>query len=191
MNTKFSRRIATAMFLAAISAVEIFPQSVKYNGDAEVNVVVSPKFATAQIGLSTTHGAYFSKPKLFVGAGASVGWNIDAEYWKNVYPIYGDIRKDFTINRLFTAFVDAKAGYTLKGNNTGSISDSGADYGFYCYPSVGVKVKTSDCCGLYLKIGYTYQHASLSHLWYASGEKIDGSENYNAGGFSVSLGFSF
>lgn len=189
MKTNLFRRIATAMFFTTISTVEIFSQSVKYNGDTEVDVVASQKFATAQVGLSTTHGVYLSKPKLFIGAGASVGWNIDAEFWNNVYPVYGDIRKDFTINRLFTTFVEAKAGYTFKGNPTGVMSDSGVDYGFYCYPSIGLRVRTSDHCGVYLKMGYTYQNTTMS--WYAGGEKIDNSKNYNAGGFSVSLGFSF
>ena len=155
MKSNFSRRMATAVFFTAVFTSEMFSQSVKYNGDAELGVVATENFASAQIGVSTTHGAYFSKPQLFVGAGVSAGFNIDGEYYKTIYPIYGDIRKDFTINRLFTAFIDAKAGYTFEGEDTGMIGDSGLDYGFYCYPSLGVRVRTSDRCGVYLKIGYT------------------------------------
>ncbi|MDE7348006.1 MAG: hypothetical protein K2N48_14845 [Muribaculaceae bacterium] len=191
MKSKIFRRIATGVFFTAMFTSEMFSQSVKYSGDAELGVVATENFANAGLGLSTTHGAYFAKPQLFVGAGASAVFNIDGEFYNTVYPIYGDIRKDFSINRLFTAFIDAKAGYTLDGNQTGTINDSGLDYGFYCYPSVGLRVKTSERCGIYLKVGYTYQDATLSHISHTEGELIEGSKKYNAGGFSVSLGFSF
>ena len=127
MKSNFSRRMATAVFFTAVFTSEMFSQSVKYNGDAELGVVATENFASAQTGVSTTHGAYFSKSQLFVGACVSAGFNIDGEYYKTIYPIYGDIRKDFTINRLFTAFIDAKAGYTFEGEDTGMIGDSGLD----------------------------------------------------------------
>ena len=191
MKSDFSRRMATAVFFAAMITSEIFPQSVKYSGDAELGVVATGNFANAQIDVSTTHGVYLAKPQLFVGAGAAAGFNIDGEFYNMVYPIYGDLRKDFTINRLFTTFIDARAGYTFKGNHTGTISNNGLDYGFYCYPSAGVRVKTSERCGIYLKVGYTYQEATLSYLSFTDEYGHNGSKKYNAGGFSFSLGFSF
>ena len=191
MKSKISPRIATAMFFAAISTGELFPQHLKYSGDVEADVVASREFAAAQIGISSTHGAYFVKPQMFVGVGASIMWNIDAEFWNNVYPVYGDIRKDFNINRFFLAFVDAKAGYTFQGNSTGMIGNCGIDYGFYLYPSVGLRVRTSDRCGIYLKIGYTYQHTIFSYFIIGPGIIHEGNRKYNTGGFSASLGFSF
>ena len=140
MKSNYSHRIATALFFTVLFTIEIFPQSVRYNGDVELGVVATRKYADAQIDLSTTHGVYFLKPKLFVGAGASLGWNINGEFWNKVYPVYGDIRKDFTINRLFTAFIDAKAGYSFQGEDTGMLCDCGIDYGFYCFPSAGVRL---------------------------------------------------
>ncbi|MDE6740714.1 MAG: hypothetical protein K2J58_00100, partial [Muribaculaceae bacterium] len=67
MKSDFSRRMATAVFFAAMITSEIFPQSVKYSGDAELGVVATGNFANAQIDVSTTHGIYLAKPQLFVG----------------------------------------------------------------------------------------------------------------------------
>ena len=191
MKSRHSLKCAIAMLFVSICSLSTSAQSVKYSGDVEAGVVASRKFADAQIGVSTTHGAYFANPKLFVGAGALVGFNINGEYCDEVYPIYGDIRKDFTINRLFTVFIDAKAGYSINGNNTGILSDSGIDYGFYCYPSIGLRFATSRQCGIYLKLGYTYQEATESYFWATNGNIDKGNTQYNAGGFSASIGFSF
>lgn len=190
MKSILSHGVAIAIFFASIFTMEIFPQSVRYSGDAELGFVASRKVADAQIDLSTTHGTYFSKPKLFVGAGAAVGWNINGFSWNRIYPVYGDIRKDFTINHLFTAFVDAKAGYSFQGGWTGDLCDCGIDYGFYCCPSVGIKLAVRDKFGVFLKIGYTYQEATKSFEIFA-GEWYVGSERMNAGGLSASVGFSF
>lgn len=191
MKYKFSRYAAIAILFAVTSTAEIFPQSVRYNGDIEAGVVATRKYATAQINVATTHGAYFANPRLFIGAGAAIGWNIEGEFWKKVYPVYGAVRKDFTVNRLFTAFIDTKIGYSLQGDSSGMLCDCGIDYGFYCCPSAGVRLAIGQEYGLYIKVGYTYQDATHSHLWYADGYKHEGSRRYNAGGFSASLGFSF
>ncbi|MDE5850431.1 MAG: hypothetical protein K2H38_09835 [Muribaculaceae bacterium] len=190
MKFKFSRYAASAILFAVSSTVEIFPQSVRYNGDIEAGVVATRKYAAAQVNAATTHGAYFARPKLFIGAGASIGWNIQGEFWEKVYPIYGAVRKDFTINRLFTAFIDTKIGYSFQGDNTGVLG-GGIDYGFYCYPAAGLRFAIGEQYGLYLKVGYTYQNATDYYLWWADGHKFEGSHKYNAGGFSASLGFSF
>ena len=190
MKCKFSRFAAIAILFAVTSSVEIFPQSVRYNGDVEAGVVATRKYATAQINAATTHGAYFAKPQLFIGAGAAIGWNIEGEFWKKVYPVYGAIRKDFTVNRLFTAFIDAKIGYSFQGDYTGMLG-GGSDYGFYCYPSAGLRFAIDQRYGVYLKVGYTCQNATESYLSYADGHIFEGSHKYNAGGFSASLGFSF
>ena len=191
MKCKFSRFAAIAILFAVTSSVEIFPQSVRYNGDVEAGVVATRKYATAQINAATTHGAYFAKPQLFLGAGASISWNIKGEFWEKVYPVYGAIRKDFTINRLFTAFIDTKIGYSFQSDHSGIDCDCGIDYGFYCYPSAGVRFAIDQRYGVYLKVGYTCQNAIQSYLWYADGHIFEGSQKYNAGGFSASLGFSF
>lgn len=190
MKSNLFRKIAATVCFAALSAIDIFPQSVRYNGDVELGVVATRDYADAQVDLSTTHGAYFIKPKLFVGAGAALGWNIQGEFWNKVYPVYGDIRKDFTLNRLFTAFIDAKAGYSFQGGLTGMLGDCGIDYGFYCCPSAGVRLTIREPYGVYVKIGYTYQDVTLSYFWI--GEHVhEGSSKKNAGGFSASVGFSF
>lgn len=191
MKSKITRRIAMAILFLSTFTVEMFPQAAKYSGDGEIGMVATQKYATAQIGVATSHGAYFVKPQLFVGAGASVGFNVDADYYNTIYPIYGDIRKDFAINRLFTAFIDAKAGYTFNGKLTENNTDSRINYGFYCYPSAGLRVKTSERCGIYLKVGYTYQDATLTYMERSNTSSDGNSQKYNAGGFSVSVGFSF
>lgn len=56
---------------------------------------------------------------------------------------------------------------------------------------VHTKFATSQKCGIYLKFGYTYQSATQSWEWYADGIKHAGSERYNAGGFSTTIGFRF
>lgn len=190
MKSIMSRGIVIALFFTSIFTMEIFSQSVKYNGDVEFGVVATRMFAKAQIDLSTTHGVYFSKQKLFVGAGASLGCNIKGEFWKKVFPVYGDIRKDFTINRLFTAFIDAKAGYSFNGDSTGALCDCGLNYGFYCYPSIGIRLAVFNRFGIFLKVGYTYQAATESYLWYGV-TKHEGKDKYNSGGFSTSIGLSF
>lgn len=184
-------KFSAFMLFVSGSTLPAFSQSVKYNGDIEVGVVATRKYATAQIDLSTTHGAYFTRPRLFVGAGGAIGWNIDGEFWNKVYPVYGDIRKDFSINRLFSAFIDAKLGYSFQGDHSGMLGDCGINYGLYCYPSAGLRFAIGQQYGIYLKLGYSYQNATQSYLWYANEHKFEGSDRYNAGGFSASIGFSF
>ena len=191
MKARSLLKFTAFMLFVSGSTLPVFSQSVKYNGDIEVGVVATRKYATAQIDLSTTHGAYFTRPRLFVGAGGAIGWNIDGEFWNKEYPVYGDIRKDFRINRLFTAFIDAKAGYSFQGDQTSIVCDCGIKYGFYCYPSAGLRFAIGQQYGIYLKLGYSYQNATHSYLWYANEHKIEGSDRYNAGGFSASIGFSF
>ncbi|MDE6638385.1 MAG: hypothetical protein K2K32_09165 [Muribaculaceae bacterium] len=191
MKMKLSTRLVLSSLVIMISALPALSQSIKYNGDIETGVVVHTKFATNQINAATSHGIYFTSPQLFIGAGAAIGWNINAEFYRKVYPIYGDIRKDFSINNRFTFFIDAKAGYSFQGDSIDVLGDCGLTYGFYCYPSLGLRIATSKKCGLYLKCGYTYQNATKSWEWYADGIKFAGSERYNAGGFSASIGFSF
>lgn len=187
----FFTRLAFSSLFITMSVLPAISQSVKYNGEIETGVVVHTKFATNQINAATTHGVYFESPQLFIGAGAAIGWNIHADFYNKVYPVYGDIRKDFSINRRFTAFIDAKAGYSFEGDSTDMLGDCGLTYGFYCYPSIGLKFATSQKCGIYLKFGYTYQSATQSWEWYGDGIKHAGSERYNAGGFSTTIGFRF
>lgn len=191
MKMNLSCRIAISSLFIIMTSLSSLSQSIKYNGDIETSFVVPGKFATAQINAATTHGVYFSKPRLFVGAGAAIGWNIDAEFWNKVYPVYGDIRKDFTINKRLITFIDAKAGYSFQGGWSGNISDSGVDYGFYCYPSIGLRFATNQKCGLYLKLGYTYQAATLSYGYGVNDKWMSGCSRHNAGGFSATIGFSF
>ncbi|MDE5997089.1 MAG: hypothetical protein K2G77_02640 [Muribaculaceae bacterium] len=191
MKKEFSTRLVFSFLFIMMSVHPALSQSVKYNGDIEAGVVIHTKFATNQINAATTHGIYFANPQLFIGAGAAIGWNINAEFYNKVYPIYGDIRKDFTINSRLTAFIDAKAGYSFQGDSTYIDCDCGLNYGFYCYPSLGLKIDTSQKCGLYLKLGYTYQNATRSWKWYADGIKYADSERYDAGGLSATIGFSF
>lgn len=192
MKSRFQQSLAAAALLAVIFTPQAFSQSIKYNDDVEVGVVTTRDYdGTVQINLATSQGVYFSKPKIFVGAGAAIGWNMHAEYWKNVFPVYGDIRKDFTLTKRFTAFIDAKAGYTIKSNMTAMICDCGLNYGFYCYPSAGVRFSLIDRFGVFLKIGYTYQEATSSYQRFANHQMISGSSRINTGGFSASIGFSF
>ena len=191
MKVRSLLKFTAFMLFASISPLPASSQSVKYNGDIEVGVVATRKYATAQIDLSTTHGAYFTRPRLFVGAGGAIGWNIDGEFWNKVYPVYGDIRKDFSINQLFSAFIDAKLGYSFQGDHSGMDGDCGIDYGLYCYPSAGLRFAIGQQNEIYLKVGYTYQNATFSYLSFADEHKFEGSYQYNAGGFSASIGFSF
>ncbi len=72
------------------------------------------------------------------------------------------------------------------------LSDSGLDYGFYCFPSAGVKVSIGEKYGVYLKVGYTYQQATHTYMSFHSGYDIrDERAKLNAGGFSASIGFAF
>lgn len=191
MQSKITLRLATFLLFVALFTTEVFSQSVKYNGDVEVDVVATRHFASAQVGISTSHGAYFVNQKLFMGAGAMVGVNINAEFYKNVFPIFADVRKDFPINRCFTTFIDAKVGYSFKGNNTGMLCDCGVDYGFYCYPSAGLRFAINDNYGVFVKLGYTYQAARMSFFLLENEEWSKGNKRHNAGGLSISLGFSF
>ena len=191
MKMKLSTRLVLSSLLIMISALPALSQSIKYNGDIETGVVVHTKFATNQINAATSHGIYFTSPQLFIGAGAAIGWNINAEFYRKGYPIYGYIRKDCSINNRFTFFIDAKAGYSFQGDSTDVVGGGDLNYGFYCYPSLGLRISTSKNCGLYLKCGYTYQNATKSWELYGDGIKFAGSERYNVGGFSASIGFSF
>ncbi|MDE6511081.1 MAG: hypothetical protein K2L00_03180 [Muribaculaceae bacterium] len=170
--------------------MEIFPQSVRYSGDIEAGVVATRKYATAQINAATTHGAYFAKPKLFIGGGAAIGWNIEGEFWEKVYPVYGALRKDFTINRRFTTFIDAKAGYAFEGDHTG-MCGGGIKYGFYCYPSAGLRFTLNQTYGVYLKVGYTYQSVTSFPDIFLLDRHLYDNKKYNAGGFSATIGFTF
>lgn len=190
MKTNLSTRLAFSALSIMMSGFPAISQSIKYNGDIEAGVVVPTKFATAQVNAATTHGAYFTSPQLFIGAGAAIGWNIHPEFYNKVYPVYVDFRKDFTINNRFSAFIDAKAGYSFQGDQTYSDSDSGLNYGFYCCPSLGLKFATSPKCGIYLKFGYVYQSATLSWELFGNGYHA-GSERHNAGGLSTTIGFRF
>lgn len=191
MKSTITRHLATFLFLVALFSPEAFSQSVKYNGEAEVDVVATRHYASAQVGISTSHGAYFVNPKLFIGGGAMVGFNLDADFYKNLFPIFVDVRKDFSINRHFTTFIDAKVGHSFEGNDTGMLCDCGVDYGFYCYPSAGLRFSINDKFGVFVKLGYTYQAAKSSYFWIANGVIHSGGVRHNAGGFSASLGFSF
>lgn len=65
------------------------------------------------------------------------------------------------------------------------------DYGFYCYPSAGVKMALNQKYALYLKLGYTYQSATFYYGYGVSGQWLQGSRHHNAGGVSATLGFTF
>lgn len=190
MKTNSYFRIALSSLLIIMASLPALSQSIKYNGDIEAGVVVPRKYAIAQINAATTHGVYFSKSLLFVGAGAAIGWNIDAEFWEKVYPVYGDIRKDFIINRRLTTFIDAKAGYAFEGDHTGTLG-GGIKYGLYCYPSLGLRFTINQTYGVYIKLGYTYQSVTSFSDVYGPGIPIADNERYNAGGFSATIGFSF
>lgn len=177
--------VTTLLLVASSSSLKA--QEVKYNGDIAAGVVNTSHFSDAQITIGTTHGAYFTKPKLFIGAGALVGLNINPERIDQAIPVYGDIRKDFPIGGRFTTFIDAKMGYTFVGSRTAVHNDSALDYGFYFYPSTGIRFATSERCGLMLNIGYTYQNATFKYLM----GDVNGKQRYNAGGFTASIGFYF
>ena len=186
-NCNITLKLILSTIILITSTSMLRAQTLKYNGDVAAGVVTTAHFSDAQITVGTTHGAYFTKPKLFVGAGALVGFNINPELIDQIIPVYGDIRKDFPIGGRFSTFIDAKIGYTLVGSRTAVRNDGGLDYGFYFCPTTGIRFATSDRCGLMVNIGYTYQNATYNYTT----EPFIGKRRYNVGGFTASVGFYF
>lgn len=166
-------------------------QNVSYEGDVEFNVLVPRKYAEAALSLTTTHGAKFNKPGLFLGVGAGAGFLIDSEFGNFINPLYGDIRKDFRISSRVSTFIDAKIGYTLGSYGDIPYGDFGINYGFFCTPTMGIRYALNRRYGLKFSIGYTYQDTKFEYDYITETVFETRVRKANAGGFTASVGFTF
>ncbi len=120
----------------------------------------------------TSHGYQFN-PYLYIGIGFGISYYHKAELWN--LPVFGNIRGTLPVrNSRVTPFVDLKIGY------------SAIDVeGFYCSPSVGLRIATGARTGLNIGIGYEMQKTEF-YMW-TFGSSWTSREN--CGAFTIRIGY--
>lgn len=124
---------------------------------------------------STSHGYQFN-PYFFLGAGVGYQYCDKADF--GVIPVFLDARYNMMKGRI-TPFLGLKAGYSFDtGYDGDELSEGGL--GFYCVPSVGVRIILRRNFAANLSLGYTHQvidyddYASRGYGIYGDKESWEG-----------------
>jgi len=131
-------------------------------------------FDEGRIEFSTTHG-YQILPYLYTGVGVGFNYFHGAESYN--IPIFADFRGSYPVpDSRLAPFIDMRLGYSA-----GDID------GFYFSPSVGIRIATSEKCGLNIGLGYEMQKCDVYYLWDYGVIEDTG----NAGALTIKLGLDF
>jgi len=132
-------------------------------------------FGEDRLEISTAHG-YQINTYFFAGAGLGLNYFHDASAYG--IPIFADFRGSYPIsNSKIAPFFDFKIGYSV-----------GDAEGFYCSPSVGIRIAASEKCGINIGLGYEIQ--KVDAFWITSSYDIFKTKE-NTGAFTIKLGLDF
>ena len=191
--------VATALCVCASNAQH-------YRGFVDVNLSIPTvkmdggflSYSDAQgfaIGLTTSPGVQIKN--VFVGAGIGAFYNFGVG---NSYPIplFINGRYDFFNIHKANIFIDCKLGYLF--NRTGEFYWDAADDYYYEYegkwgglffnPSVGVRFRCSNTCGINIALGYMPMSIELGDALYGCGPTYEG-DKFTDHRLSLTFGVDF
>lgn len=135
-------------------------------------------YSINRLEITTSHGFQFN-PYIFLGGGTGLHYFHESE--STAMPLFADFRVNFKKGSV-VPFAGLKTGYTFM------LSDDVEDLGFYCAPSVGVKVMMNHRMALNLSLGYTIQ---LFDYYYSDYYNYYFYATENLSGISLKLGLEF
>lgn len=184
------KKISISIIVSLITSISVAQSS--YRGF--VNTAYS--FGSGEYGfnqwhINTVHGVVLFHNRLFIGGGIGLGISTESDRLKTYsLPVFADVR--YTLSNLkVKPYIDMKIGYSelFDEEHDGGGDNSG---GLYIFPSAGVSLPVARKTSIHVGVGYTYNRAKYEFSYIpGTGSLGRDSKRFNAGGLTLSVGFSF